>query len=73
MAGIFGRKDLVVRHRLSGLTDMKFIDWFAGIGGFREGMEQAGHECVGFCEYDKFAVASYTAMHLITDAQREYL
>lgn len=52
---------------------MKFIDFFAGIGGFRRGMEQAGHECVGFCEYDKFAVASYTAMHLITDAQREYL
>ena len=52
---------------------MKFIDFFAGIGGFRRGMEQAGHECVGFCEYDKFAGASYTAMHLITYAQREYL
>lgn len=36
-------------------------------------MEQAGHECVGFCEFDKFAVASYTSMHLITDEQREYL
>jgi len=36
-------------------------------------MELAGHECVGFCEYDKFAVASYTSMHLITDEQREYL
>ena len=23
---------------------MKFIDWFAGIGGFRRGMELAGHE-----------------------------
>ena len=52
---------------------MKFIDWFAGIGGFRRGMELAGHECVGFCEWDKFAVASYTSMHLITDEQREYL
>ena len=52
---------------------MKYIDLFAGIGGFRRGMELAGHECVGFCEYDKFAVASYTAMHLITDDQREYL
>ena len=52
---------------------MKFIDWFAGIGGFRRGMELAGHECVGFCEYDKFAVTSYTSMHLITDEQREYL
>ena len=36
-------------------------------------MELAGHECVGFCEFDKFAVASYTSMHLLTDAQREYL
>lgn len=52
---------------------MKFIDFFAGIGGFRIGMEMAGHECVGFCEYDKFATASYTSMHLITDKQREYL
>ena len=52
---------------------MKYIDLFAGIGGFRRGMELEGHECVGFCEYGKFAVASYTAMHLITDDQREYL
>ena len=52
---------------------MKFIDWFAGIGGFRRGMELAGHECVGFCEADKYATASYTSMHLITDEQREYL
>ena len=29
---------------------MKFLDLFAGIGGFRLGLESAGHECVGFCE-----------------------
>lgn len=52
---------------------MKFIDFFAGIGGFRKGMELAGHECVGFCEFDKFATASYISMHLITQEQREYL
>lgn len=52
---------------------MKFIDWFAGIGGFRRGMELAGHECVGFCEFDKYTVMSYTAMHLCTDEQLEYL
>lgn len=52
---------------------MKFIDFFAGIGGFRKGMELSGHECVGFCEFDKFAVASYTSMHLITEEQRQYL
>lgn len=52
---------------------MKFIDFFAGIGGFRRGMELAGHECVGFCEFDKFATASYTSMHLLTEEQREFL
>ena len=52
---------------------MKFIDFFAGIGGFRRGMELAGHECVGFCEFDKFATASYISMHLLTDEQRKTL
>lgn len=52
---------------------MKFIDFFAGIGGFRRGMELAGHECVGFCEFDKFAIASYISMHLLTDEQRKAL
>lgn len=42
---------------------MKFVDLFAGIGGFRFGMESAGHECVAFCEIDKFARASYKAIH----------
>ena len=50
---------------------MKFLDFFAGIGGFRRGMELAGHECVGFCEQDKFAYGSYVSMHLLTEEQRE--
>lgn len=52
---------------------LTFIDLFAGIGGFRYGMELAGHKCVGFCEWDKCATASYTSMHLITEEQRDYL
>ena len=52
---------------------MKFIDFFAGIGGFRRGMELSGHECVGFFEFDKFATASYISMHLLTDEQRKTL
>lgn len=42
---------------------MKFLDLFSGIGGFRLGMEAAGHECVGFCEIDPFARKSYKAIH----------
>lgn len=42
---------------------MNFLDLFAGIGGFRLGMEQAGHECVGYVEIDKFARKSYQAIH----------
>ncbi len=42
---------------------LKFLDLFAGIGGFRLGMESAGHECIGFCEIDKFARKSYKAIH----------
>ena len=34
---------------------MKFIDLFSGIGGFRLGMQMAGHECVGHVEIDKYA------------------
>ena len=52
---------------------MKFIDWFAGVGGFRRGMELAGHGCAGFCEFDKFATASYISMHLLKDDQRKVL
>ena len=50
---------------------MRFIDLFAGIGGFRLGMESAGHECVAFCEIDKFARASYKAIH-DTTGETEY-
>ena len=45
------------------LNKMKFLDIFAGIGGFRSGMQSAGHECVGFIENDKFARKSYKAIY----------
>lgn len=52
---------------------MKFIDFFAGVGGFTRGLELAGHECIGHCEFDKFAEASYRFMHTITEEQRARL
>lgn len=42
---------------------MNFIDLCSGIGGFRLGMEAAGHTCVGFAEIDEFPRASYKAIH----------
>ena len=36
-----------------------FIDLFAGIGGFRLGMENTGFECVHSCEIDPHACQVY--------------
>lgn len=43
--------------------ELTFLDFFAGIGGFRRGMEMAGHKCLGHCEIDKFANMDYSAIH----------
>lgn len=48
---------------------MDFLDLFSGIGGFRLGMEQAGHICKGHCEIDKFADKSYRAMHNVKESE----
>lgn len=45
------------------MGQLTFLDICAGIGGFRLGLEAAGHKCIGYCEYDKFARASYEAMY----------
>ena len=43
---------------------IRFFDVFAGIGGFRSGLEKAGgFECVGYCECDKYAKAAYEAIY----------
>lgn len=33
---------------------MKWLDLFSGVGMYALGLEQAGHEVIGFCEVDKF-------------------
>ena len=46
---------------------------FAGIGGFRAGLDRAGgFQCVGHCEIDKYADASYRAIHNIREEERYY-
>ena len=43
---------------------INFLDMFAGIGGFRFGLERlGGFECVGYCEIDKYAKQAYDAMY----------
>ena len=43
---------------------IRFLDMFAGIGGFRSGLERLGSfECVGYCEIDKYAKQAYDAMY----------
>nr|WP_315674471.1 DNA (cytosine-5-)-methyltransferase [Clostridium sp. 19966] len=46
---------------------MNFIDIFSGIGGFRLGLEMAGHQCIGHCEMDKFSNKAYEKMHLVKE------
>ncbi len=46
---------------------------FAGIGGFRAGLTRAGgFQCVGHCEIDKYADASYRAIHDIREEEKYY-
>jgi DNA (cytosine-5)-methyltransferase 1 len=42
---------------------MIFFDLFAGIGGFRKGLENHNHECIGSCEIDNNARKSYIALY----------
>ena len=43
---------------------IRFFDMFAGIGGFRSGLEAVGgFECVGYCEIDPYARKAYEALY----------
>lgn len=43
---------------------IRYFDMFAGIGGFRSGLEAiGGFECVGYCEIDKYAKQAYETMY----------
>ncbi|MCP5100709.1 MAG: DNA (cytosine-5-)-methyltransferase, partial [Chloroflexi bacterium] len=42
-----------------GLDQFKFIDLFAGIGGFRLGLEAIGGVCIASSEIEKNAISVY--------------
>ena len=42
---------------------MKFLELCAGIGGFRQALENLGCECVGYSEIDKYAIKLYSAWY----------
>ncbi|MDE5565242.1 MAG: DNA cytosine methyltransferase, partial [Oscillospiraceae bacterium] len=43
---------------------IRVFDAFAGIGGFRSGLERAGgYEFVAWCEIDKYAQQAYRALY----------
>ena len=44
-------------------TKIRYLDFFAGIGGFHSAFSRVGWECLGFCEIDRFARQSYNAIH----------
>lgn len=48
-----------------------FLDFFAGIGGFRTAVERLGGKCLGFAEIDKHARQSYKALYN-TNGEREW-
>jgi DNA (cytosine-5)-methyltransferase 1 len=45
------------------VSDFRFIDLFAGIGGFHLGMKANGGECVFSSEWDKHAARTYSEWH----------
>ena len=52
---------------------IRYFDMFAGIGGFRAGLDRAGgFQCIGHCEIDKYADASYRAIHHIREEEKYY-
>lgn len=54
-------------------NNIRFFDMFAGIGGFRAGLERAGgYTCIGHCEIDKHADKAYRSVHNIKKSEVFY-
>ncbi|AFK04775.1 DNA-cytosine methyltransferase [Emticicia oligotrophica DSM 17448] len=55
------RCDVMIKVESKILSDYKFIDLFAGIGGFHIALSSFGASCVFASEWDKYAADSYEA------------
>lgn len=54
-------------------NNIRFFDMFAGIGGFRAGLERAGgYTCIGHCEIDKHADKAYRSVYNIKESEVFY-
>lgn len=52
---------------------IRYFDMFAGIGGFRSGLDAiGGFECVGHCEIDKHANQAYNAIYDIKKEEKYF-
>lgn len=57
-------RDAAIRSR----SRYRFVDLFAGIGGFRNAFEAEGGECVFTCEWDTYAQTTYKANFEVSHA-----
>jgi modification methylase hhaI len=59
MRSALSKEVLMIDVKTKNLTGLKFIDLFAGLGGFRLALESFGAECVYSNEWDKYAQEVY--------------
>ncbi|RFP52745.1 MAG: hypothetical protein BJG00_018045 [Limnothrix sp. CACIAM 69d] len=62
---------LAVNHQQAITTTFKFVDLFAGIGGFRIPLENLGGCCVAYAEIDRDAIATYEQNFLNHSSDQE--
>jgi DNA (cytosine-5)-methyltransferase 1 len=55
--------DLPKEPAVPGSLPFKFVDLFAGIGGFRSALTKLGGECVFSCEWDRYCQKTYKAWY----------
>ena len=58
-----GTKEIQFDMKESGRATLKFADLFSGVGGFTQGFEAAGLQCVLGVDFDKFAAEAYRKNH----------